>query len=75
MIWKLNFTKICLFAIMLFPVGFGFNILAWTISLPLSLNTIFLVIGVTSMYLSPIILVVALILLFIKTNLNNKDCR
>ena len=75
MIWKLNFTKICLFAIILFPIGFGLNFLAWTVSLPYSLNTIFLFLGVCSMYISPIVLIIALILGFIKTNLNKKDCR
>lgn len=71
MIWKLNFTKICLYAILLFPIGFGLNFIAWTVSLPLSLNTIALVLGFLFMYLSPIILIISLVLGFIKTNLNN----
>ena len=69
MLWKLNFTKITLFAIILFPLGFIINFLAWTITSNWFPNTLALFIGVGMMYLSPILLIISLLLGFIKTQL------
>ena len=67
MIWKFNFTKICLFSVLLFPIGFITMAISWTVALPFHLNTPFLVLGMAlMMVISPSLIILSLTLGIIK---------